>query len=96
MASKHNLKKKTSAWINRLGDANLVRTGSSLKVFRVADIHPGLAPSGERDTAVARAVAKGASDFVSELDGIFLCYGKPSMLNQYFVAYPLPMAALVS
>lgn len=89
VASKSHLNTETLAFIDRLGQHELVQAGSSLKLCRVAeggaDIYPRLAPTCEWDTAAAQAVVEGAGGYVTQLDGTRLAYGKPDKLNPSFV-----------
>ena len=71
--------------------AETVSAGSSLKFCRVAegraDIYPRLGRTMEWDTAAAHAVLKAAGGNLFNLkDGKEICYGKPEMDNDYFVA----------
>lgn len=90
VASKSHLNPETQAFIDRMGPADLVQAGSSLKFCRVAegaaDIYPRLAPTCEWDTAAAQAVLEGAGGFVLDLNGDPLRYGKPDVLNPSFIA----------
>ena len=90
-ASKSHLNFETEKFINNLaGEIELVQAGSSLKFLRIAegraDIYPRLAPTCEWDTAAAHAVLEGAGGSVTQVDGSELQYGKPNILNPYFVA----------
>ena len=68
------------AFIENLGDCDLVPMGSSLKFCVVAeggaDVYPRLGPTSEWDTAAAQAVVEQAGGSVVTLDG------KPMMYNQ--------------
>lgn len=90
VASKSHLNAETQAFIDRLGEVELVQAGSSLKLCRVAegaaDIYPRLAPTCEWDTAAAQAVLEGAGGVVLNELGRPLCYGKPDVLNPGFIA----------
>ena len=71
--------------------AETISAGSSLKFCRVAegraDIYPRLGRTMEWDTAAAHAVLKSAGGNLFNLkDGKEICYGKPEMDNDYFVA----------
>jgi 3'(2'), 5'-bisphosphate nucleotidase len=90
LASKSHLNADTQAYLQQLGPHKLVQAGSSLKFCRVAegsaDIYPRLGPTCEWDTAAAQSVVEAAGGEVLELDGTPLRYGKPELLNPYFVA----------
>lgn len=96
LASKSHLNAETKAFLQQLGPHELVQAGSSLKFCRVAegsaDIYPRLGPTCEWDTAAAQAVVEAAGGSVHELDGVPLRYGKPALLNPYFVAAPAAVA----
>lgn len=90
VASKSHLDEQTQAFITSLGATELVRAGSSLKFCRIAegaaDIYPRLGPTCEWDTAAAQAVLEAAGGTVSTLSGQALQYGKPEILNPFFIA----------
>ncbi|MDH3531485.1 MAG: 3'(2'),5'-bisphosphate nucleotidase CysQ [Gammaproteobacteria bacterium] len=78
------------AFLERLGDADMVAMGSSLKFCTIAegkaDIYPRLGPTSEWDTAAAQAVVEQAGGQVLELDGKPLSYNvKAEILNPFFV-----------
>lgn len=90
VASKNHLNAETKAFIEKLGDHELIQAGSSLKFCRIAegraDIYPRLGPTSEWDTAAAHAVLSAAGGKVHTLDGKPLRYGKENLLNPHFVA----------
>ena len=90
VASKSHLNEQTRGWIARLGEAELVQAGSSLKFCRVAEgraeCYPRLAPTCEWDTAAAQAVLEGAGGAVLDMRGQPLRYGKADVRNPAFVA----------
>lgn len=90
VSSKSHLNDETRTYVERLGDIELVQAGSSLKFCRVAegsaDIYPRLGPTCEWDTAAAQAVLEGAGGYVVDINGEALRYGKPDVLNPYFIA----------
>jgi len=90
VASKNHLNEETRAFIERLGEHELVQAGSSLKFCRIAeghaDIYPRMGPTCEWDTGAAQAVLMAAGGKVQTLDGKPLKYGKQDVLNPYFVA----------
>lgn len=90
-ASKSHLNQDTKDFIDALtGNIELVQAGSSLKFLRIAegqaDIYPRLGPTCEWDTAAAHAILEGAGGTVTQTDGSDLIYGKPDILNPYFIA----------
>jgi 3'(2'), 5'-bisphosphate nucleotidase len=98
IASKSHLNAETTSFIQRLGHADIIQAGSSLKFCRVAegaaDIYPRLAPTCEWDTAAAQAVVEGAGGYVYDSSGAPLRYGKPEVLNPHFIAAAVPFAKL--
>ena len=90
VASRSHLNTETADFIAQLKAHELLQAGSSLKFCRIAegaaDIYPRLGPTCEWDTAAAQAVVEAAGGYVTTLDGIPLRYGKPELLNPYFVA----------
>ena len=78
------------AFLEKLGESDMVPMGSSLKFCTVAegnaDIYPRLGPTSEWDTAAAQAVVEQAGGKVLELDGKPLSYNQKSeILNPWFV-----------
>jgi 3'(2'), 5'-bisphosphate nucleotidase len=78
------------AFLEKLGDHDMVAMGSSLKFCTVAegnaDIYPRLGPTSEWDTAAAQAVVEQAGGQVLELDGKPLSYNKKAdILNPWFL-----------
>jgi len=78
------------AFIENLGDCDLVPMGSSLKFCVVAeggaDIYPRLGPTSEWDTAAAQAVVEQAGGTVVTLDGKPMKYNqKEEILNPHFM-----------
>ena len=90
VASKNHLNEETRAFIDKLGDHELVQAGSSLKFCRIAeghaDIYPRLGPTCEWDTGAAQAVLMAAGGKVQTLEGKPLKYGKEDVLNPSFIA----------
>ena len=83
---------KLAAFLEELGEHELVPMGSSLKFCRVAegqaDVYPRLGPTSEWDTAAAQAVVECAGGSVLELDGQPLRYNaKDNILNPHFVVF---------
>ena len=78
------------AFLDKVGDTDMVPMGSSLKFCTVAegnaDVYPRLGPTSEWDTAAAQAVVEQAGGAVVELDGKPLSYNQKSeILNPWFV-----------
>ena len=78
------------AFLENLGDYDLVPMGSSLKFCVVAeggaDVYPRFGPTSEWDTAAAQAVVEQAGGSVVELDGKLLSYNaKENILNPWFI-----------
>ena len=78
------------AFLDRLGEHDMVPMGSSLKFCTVAegnaDVYPRLGPTSEWDTAAAQAVVEQAGGHVLELDGKPLSYNrKENILNPWFL-----------
>ena len=90
VASKSHMNNPTVEFIAKLGAHELIQAGSSLKFCRIAegaaDIYPRLGPTCEWDTAAAQAIVEAAGGHVTQLDGQALRYGKPDVLNPFFVA----------
>lgn len=90
VVSKSHLNQETQTFIARLGATTQVQAGSSLKFCQVArgeaDIYPRLGPTCEWDTAAAQAVLEGAGGVVLNIEGAPLRYGKPEVLNPWFIA----------
>ena len=83
------------AFLDAVGDFDLVPMGSSLKFCVVAeggaDVYPRLGPTSEWDTAAAQAVVEQAGGSVVELDGKPLSYNKKSeILNPWFMVIGAP------
>jgi 3'(2'), 5'-bisphosphate nucleotidase len=77
------------AYLEALGEHDMVPMGSSLKFCVVAeggaDIYPRLGPTSEWDTAAAQAVVEQAGGSVVTLDGNPMKYNtKDDILNPYF------------
>jgi 3'(2'), 5'-bisphosphate nucleotidase len=80
------------AFLERLGEHEMVSMGSSLKLCLVAegsaDVYPRLGPTSEWDTAAAQAVVEGAGGQVTDTDLKPLRYNqKDSLLNPHFLVF---------
>lgn len=80
------------AFLDKVGDHEIVSMGSSLKLCLVAegraDIYPRLGPTSEWDTAAAQAVVEAAGGKVTDTNMEPLRYNtKESLLNPYFLVF---------
>jgi 3'(2'), 5'-bisphosphate nucleotidase len=80
------------AYVNALGEHELVSQGSSLKLCLVADgsadVYPRFGPTSDWDTAAAQAVVTSAGGRVVDLhQRPLLCNRGESILNPYFIVY---------
>ena len=96
LASRSHADPATEAFLTRLGVAERVSAGSSLKFCVIAegraDVYPRFAPTMEWDTAAGDAVLRAAGGSVTGLDGSPLKYGKlaEGMRNSGFVGFGDP------
>jgi 3'(2'), 5'-bisphosphate nucleotidase len=79
------------AFVDKLGNVELVSMGSSLKLCLVAEgeahIYPRLGPTSEWDTAASQCVVEQAGGQVVKEDLQRLAYNtKDELLNPYFIA----------
>jgi 3'(2'), 5'-bisphosphate nucleotidase len=95
VASRSHLSQETSAYIDEArqtyGDVDLISTGSSLKLCRIAEnkahVYPRFAPTMEWDTAAGHAILKSAGKNVFAYpSGKELKYNKPELKNDWFIA----------
>ncbi len=94
VASRSHRTPETDAVINsvaeKFGAGEIVSSGSSLKLCRIAEgtaeLYPRAAPTMEWDTAAADAVCRAAGARVVETSGgMSLRYGKKNLLNPWFL-----------
>lgn len=93
VASRSHMNPETEAFIAALekkGRVELVSSGSSLKLCRVAegraDVYPRIAPTMEWDTAAAQAVVEASGGTVVQYGTTEpLRYNKENLLNPFFV-----------
>jgi len=90
VGSRSHRGKSLDAYLDRLGEHDMVPMGSSLKFCVVAeggaDIYPRLGPTSEWDTAAAQAVVEQAGGRVVTLDGKSMKYNqKEDILNPHFL-----------
>jgi 3'(2'), 5'-bisphosphate nucleotidase len=79
------------AFLERVGDHELLAVGSSLKFCLIAagraDVYVRLGPTSEWDTAAGQCVLECAGGRVTDLDGQTLSYNRrASLLNPDFLA----------
>jgi 3'(2'), 5'-bisphosphate nucleotidase len=81
-----------NAFLEKVGEHEMVSMGSSLKLCLVAegaaDIYPRLGPTSEWDTAAAQCVVEQAGGTVTDTDMKPLRYNtKDSLLNPFFLVF---------
>lgn len=90
VASKSHDTPETEAYLKRVGVAERVSIGSSLKFCLLAageaDLYPRPAPTCEWDTAAGHAVLSAAGGAVFDLEGRPFRYAKPNFFNPGFLA----------
>lgn len=93
VASRSHRGPEVDAYLEKLGQHEIVSMGSSLKLCLIAqgkaDVYPRLGPTSEWDTAAAHAVVEAAGGAVVEAtSGEPLRYNrKETLLNPYFIAF---------
>ena len=90
VASRSHMSDETKAFIEKLGECELVSMGSSLKLCLVAegaaDVYPRFALTSEWDTAAAQCVVERAGGSVVTPEFEPLLYNtKESLLNSFFI-----------
>ena len=89
VGSRSHRGKSLDAFLERVGEYDMIPMGSSLKFCVVAeggaDLYPRLGPTSEWDTAAAQAVVEQAGGAVVTLDGKPMKYNqKEDILNPHF------------
>ncbi|MEK7246699.1 MAG: 3'(2'),5'-bisphosphate nucleotidase CysQ, partial [Pseudomonadota bacterium] len=88
--SRHHSTPEVDAYLDRLGVAERIITGSSLKFCRIAegaaDVYPRFGRTMEWDTAAGHAVLRFAGGRIVDREGAELAYGKPGFANPHFIA----------
>lgn len=94
VASRSHGDKTLDSFLQKIGDADLVSMGSSLKLCLVAEgkahLYPRLAPTMEWDTAAAHCIVESAGGTVTDLHKEALSYNKPDLLNPFFIVSGAP------
>jgi 3'(2'), 5'-bisphosphate nucleotidase len=90
-ASRSHRDARTQAFIERMGEAEPVGLGSSLKFCRIADggmdVYPRFGPTSEWDTAAGQCVLEGAGGAVLDPQGRPFRYNqRETVLNGDFIA----------
>ena len=92
VGSRSHVSDEMKAYLDRVGQHEIVSMGSSLKFCLVAegkaDLYPRLGLTSEWDTAAAQCIVEQAGGHVVTLDGEPLLYNtKDSLLNPHFMVY---------
>jgi 3'(2'), 5'-bisphosphate nucleotidase len=94
VASRSHAGPDLAAFLDRVGEYEVVSMGSSLKLCLVADgtahLYPRLGPTMEWDTGAAHAIVNEAGGAVTDLDNVALRYNKEDLLNPYFMVVGKP------
>ncbi|MBV0934498.1 3'(2'),5'-bisphosphate nucleotidase CysQ [Marinobacterium weihaiense] len=90
--SRSHLGPHTLAWMEALGEYELIRMGSSIKLCLVAEgaghLYPRLGPTCLWDTAASHAIINAAGGRVLTPEGQELSYANPeATLNPHFIVY---------
>ncbi len=102
LVSKSHLDAQTEAFVARLGVAERLSVGSSLKFCALAegraDVYPRFGPTMEWDTAAGDAILRAAGGIVLDPSGAPFLYNKVAKkyLNGPFVAWGDPASATLS
>lgn len=79
---------------SKLGDADYICMGSSLKLCLVAEgkahLYPRLGPTMEWDTAAAQCIVESAGGTVTDLNKQALHYNKEDLVNPFFIVSGAP------
>ncbi len=91
-ASRSHLGPHTLAWMEALGEYELIRMGSSIKLCLVAEgqghLYPRLGPTCLWDTAASHAIINAAGGQLLTPEGVELSYADTSeTLNPHFIVY---------
>lgn len=94
VASRSHPSPDMAAYLDKLGEYELISLGSSLKICAVAKgeahLYPRLGLTSEWDTAAAHAIVLAAGGDIFTLEGHPMRYNqKESLLNPHFIVRPL-------
>lgn len=94
VGSRSHAGEELGRFVERIGQAELVSMGSSLKLCLVAEgaahLYPRFGPTMEWDTAAAQCVVEEAGGAVTDLKGQRLCYNKKELKNPFFMVSGKP------
>ncbi|MBI3610054.1 MAG: 3'(2'),5'-bisphosphate nucleotidase CysQ [Nitrospirae bacterium] len=94
VASRSNGGEILESFLRKIGTAECVRIGSSLKFCWVAEgaahLYPRFGPTMEWDTAAAQCVVEAAGGSVTDLEGKSLHYNKADLVNPDFIVSGSP------
>lgn len=90
VASRSHRGPALEAFLERIGEAECLSMGSSLKFCLVAEgrahLYPRFGPTMEWDTGAAHSVVEAAGGSVTDFEGRPLEYNKEDLTNPYFMA----------
>ncbi|MCH8533136.1 MAG: 3'(2'),5'-bisphosphate nucleotidase CysQ [Saccharospirillum sp.] len=92
VGSRSHASPETQAWLDQLGNHELIPMGSSLKICLVAEgaahLYPRLGPTCLWDTAAAHAIVNAAGGKITTPEGQPLTYATPTQtLNPWFIVH---------
>lgn len=94
VASRSHRNECLNRFLQKIGDADFVPMGSSLKLCLIAEgkahLYPRLGPTMEWDTAAAQCIVESAGGEVTDLNKQPLHYNKQDLLNPYFIVSGKP------
>lgn len=94
VASRSHRGEELEAFLGRIGEAEFLSMGSSLKLCLVAEgqahLYPRFGPTMEWDTGAAQAVVEAAGGSVTDFEGRQLRYNKEDLTNPFFMVSGSP------
>jgi len=95
VASRSHQTPELKEFLDKLGECDIVSSGSSLKLMMVAEgsahLYPRIGYTMEWDTAAAQVVVEEAGGEVTDLEGHHLGYNKESLRNPFFMVSGNPV-----